>query len=303
MEYCKLCDEEVAAVRSPEGDLVCECGWVLAAGGQNSQPLPVEAPLEHNYEVSTRLVDASRKRKRPDTTQSELAGRLGKAQKRLTVKTAMRMTPETRFVMQQRNLDTFHLPPAVLQTAIEIYDIVMGQEKPRGPNRAALLPLALYLACKADATKGVARKVDDFASAFEVRRKDVLNMEKRALPLLADRPYFSHLSRPIDSRDELGRIVCALCHRLESDPRDAKTLRKHALALNDVVRLGGKLDGRAPMSVIAGVVRLVATRCNIHLPKRALEEVCGVQTNTVTQLAALISSDPDARLYLERLTS
>ena len=303
MDFCKLCNEQVLAVRSPEGDLVCDCGWVLATGC-SSQPIQHENEHPHNYEVSTRITrDGKRKRGNVGGHDGDLAGRLNKAQKRLTVKTAMRMTPETHFDMHQRNLDTLHLPAPVLQTAVEVYDLVLLHEKPRGVNRKALLPLALYLACKADGSPGVARKVDDFSSAFGVRRKDVLNMEKRALPLLTDRPYFVHLSRPVDSGDELGRIVSTLCLGLDWDARQTKSLRKHAVCLNDVVRKAGRLDGRAPMSVVAGVLRVVAAKCAMDIPKRRLEEVCGVQTNTITQLAALIAREPDARLYLERLTS
>ena len=148
MDFCKLCNEDVWGITSSSGDLVCECGWVLAHG-LTSDPQDGKAPVcgadTHNYDVCTSIASSSeegngRKRKR-----------LNNLQQQLSVKTTMRMDPETHFNMQQRNSDTLHLPASVLEVAIDIYDTVTEHEKPRGVNRAALLPLSLYLACKAEA--------------------------------------------------------------------------------------------------------------------------------------------------------
>ncbi len=144
MDFCKLCEEEVSGISSPNGDLVCECGWVLAHGV--TAEAHVEDSKPHNYDVSSCIAASkgvpreSRKRKRLDDMQQQLS-----------VKTTMRMNPETYSDMQRRNSDTLHLPASTLEVAVDIYDTVTEHEKPRGVNRRALLPLSLYLACKAEA--------------------------------------------------------------------------------------------------------------------------------------------------------
>lgn len=134
----------------------------------------------------------------------------------------------------------------------------------------------------------MARKVEDFTSAFDVSRRDLLNMEKRALPLLTDKPYFRDLGKPVEPRDELGRALAALC----LNTREEANLRKHCTALNKLVRAEGRLDGRSPMTIVASLLRLVSRACDIKLPKHAIEEACGVATSTIWHVAALIAAQP-----------
>lgn len=145
----------------------------------------------------------------------------------------------------------------------------------------------------------MARKTDDFTSAFEVHRKHLLNMEKRALPLLTKKSYFRALSRPVESRDELGRVLGELC--LSS--RELRVVRKHSRELNDRIRKEGKLDGRSPMSIVASIISLVAQACNVDVAPRLIAEICGVQKHTISHVSSLISSEASARTVLDRLVN
>lgn len=147
MEFCKLCDEEVKVQRNCDGDLVCQCGWVVSCG-MFPEASGVEAPSagpRSQYESHTAIAGGS----------ARGGSKLQEMQKRISTRTQCRMSDDTRRQMRQRNLEVLRLPETVLQTAEEIYEIVAEEEKPRGANRLALLPMAMYLACKAQAKVSV----------------------------------------------------------------------------------------------------------------------------------------------------
>ncbi len=133
----------------------------------------------------------------------------------------------------------------------------------------------------------MARKTDDFTSVFNVQRKQLLNMQKRAIPLLSTKPYFRDLSRAVESRDELGRVL----GELGLEPTELKVVRKHARELNDRIRKEGKLDGRSPMTILAAIITLVVGACKIDVSKALIADVCGVQKHTVGLVGGLICAD------------
>lgn len=142
----------------------------------------------------------------------------------------------------------------------------------------------------------MARKVDDFVSIFGVPRKEFLNMEKRSMMHLTEETYYADLCKPVESRDELGRLIGALM----LEPKETKYLRKWCGGLNRIVRQNGRLDGRPPATVVAAMIKLVAEWGNVELEPNVLEQACCVLSNTTTQVAALIAKEPRVQDLLQK---
>lgn len=147
MQYCKQCDAQVAGVATcTGGDLVCECGWVLEAHCvEEAVPVYPEL-LNAAYETASAIarpaVEALRNKGSCVT--------LNKLHQQISVKKRKYMSSSVLYDMEQHNLEHLHLPRCILDTASDMYEMVASTEKPRGTNRTCLLPVCLYLACKAE---------------------------------------------------------------------------------------------------------------------------------------------------------
>lgn len=153
-----------------------------------------------------------------------------------------------------------------------------------------MLDLALY-----QPQEGMARKPDDFTTTFRVHRKDFLNMEKRCLARLVGQPYYNSLCRPVEARDELGRIMDALCI---GNAETSRRLRNLSAGLILKLKGHGTLDGRSPLSVVAAAISLTAKAVNIPINKKALEQACYILPSTVSQVSALVQAEGGVQQYL-----
>lgn len=130
------------------GDLVCSCGWVLQAHCCEFQEnLPSSRCQEDTsiFLTSSSIAQPSNKGRKRNFEH------LSKTQKQLATKSLKCFNKGMRYKMEQANTEHLHLPTCVLDTAVEMYETVAKVEKPRGVNRDCLLPVCLYLACKAQA--------------------------------------------------------------------------------------------------------------------------------------------------------
>lgn len=145
--------------------------------------------------------------------------------------------------------------------------------------------------------EGMARKVDDFVYLFDVRRKDFLNMEKRTTVHLVDKSYYPSLCKPVESRDEMGRIIDALW----LDPPLSRSMKKWCRGVNDIVRHKGDLDGRAPASVVAAIIKLVAAAVGITMPQDTLRKASFVLPSTMASIASIMESNDAVQSYLSTI--
>lgn len=143
MQFCSLCQEHVSPLYpATGGDAVCPCGWVLQSQCANEVVTAGVSPPAR-YKTSSGIATAPAcKGRRGDK-------RLQKLQSHLSTKGLYHFNKATEYKMQQLNSECLHLPQCVLDLAVEIYEIVAPAEKPRSGNRECLLPVCLYLACKA----------------------------------------------------------------------------------------------------------------------------------------------------------
>ena len=167
------------------------------------------------------------------------------------------------------------LPACILEEAKNLYKRVSDARITRGENRAAVIAVSVYVACK---KSGVPRSIKEIALVFDVRP---------AAMTKAVRAF----GQVVEDADEgaccaAGDFVGRFCSRLGLGP-DAIALVRHIVTRADEMSV---VCDAMPPSIVAGAIALAGDALGLGLSREAIAAVCVVAPVTVAKTQKRLAS-------------
>ena len=175
------------------------------------------------------------------------------------------------------------LPACILEEAKGLYKRVSEARITRGENRAAVIAVCMYVACKRN---GVPRSIREVGEMFSIRSCAMTKATHTVQSVVADADAAS--SEPSDF---LGRF----CSRLGM-PDHAVRMTRGVVARADELAL---VCDAMPPSIVGGAILLVGARLGLAIDRDAIAAACVIAPVTVTKMFKRLSQHEAELLLLE----
>ena len=160
------------------------------------------------------------------------------------------------------------LPACILEEAKGLYKRVSEARITRGENRAAVIAVCMYVACKKNA---VPRSIREVGEMFSIRPCAMTKATHTVQAVIADADATS--SEPSDF---LGRFCCRL-----GMPDHAVRMTRDVVARADELAV---VCDAMPPSIVGGAIQLVGLRLGLALDRDAIAAACMIAPATVTKI-------------------
>ena len=163
------------------------------------------------------------------------------------------------------------LPACILEDAKNLYKRVSDQRITRGENRAAVIAVSVYVACR---RCGAPRSLKEIGAMFNVRPTAMTKAHRQ----FGDSVEGADDGACCGAADFVGRF----CSRLAMDAEATAFVR----ATVADAEAGAEVCDAMPTSIVAGAISIANDALGLGLRREAIAEACVVAPVTVAKLAA-----------------
>jgi transcription initiation factor TFIIB len=173
------------------------------------------------------------------------------------------------------------LPACILEDAKNLYKAVSDGHITRGENRAAVIAVSVYVACK---RCGVPRSVREIAEMFDLRPSALMRACRTFRSIVGDADEDAVAVTPMD-------FVPRFCSRLAMDADKAEAVRTFVARADAAAVVADAM----PPSIVAGAIARVSSELGLGYDVNEIANVCSVAPATAVKmqrrLAAFAAAD------------
>ena len=162
------------------------------------------------------------------------------------------------------------LPACILEDAKNLYKAVSDEHITRGENRAGVIAVSMYIACK---RCGVPRSVREIAEMFDMKPTALTRACRTFRAVIGCADEDANTVTPMD-------FVPRFCSRLGIDAETTGAVRD---CVEEADRAAVVSDAMPP-SVVAGAIAVVLAKRGIGIDVKEIAAVCSVAPATATKM-------------------